>query len=93
MPNKLLGWNNSVPLDEKGHSTGNGAKSLGLELAYTRAFSSCQVKKVFKTVCFRDAEDYAADRAQVNTIATEFENDGGNMKNVFAKVAAYCKGP
>ncbi|HEY9051671.1 MAG TPA: hypothetical protein VIQ03_09015 [Gammaproteobacteria bacterium] len=91
--NKLLGWSDTAVLDENGHSFGNGAKSMGAELAHTRAFSTCQVKKAFKAVCFRDADDYSADRAQVNTIATEFESDGGNMRNVFAKVAAYCKGP
>lgn len=91
--NKLtLGWGTAT-LDENGHSSGNGAKSLGVELANTRAFSTCQVKKAFKSVCFRDSDGYTADRNRVNTIADEFENDGYNMKNVFAKVAAYCKGP
>lgn len=90
--NKLLGWG-SASLDENGHSSGNGAKSFGVELANTRAFSTCQVKKAFKAVCFRDSDSYTADRNRVSAIATEFENDGYNMKNVFAKVAAYCKGP
>ncbi|HEY9050219.1 MAG TPA: hypothetical protein VIQ03_01665 [Gammaproteobacteria bacterium] len=92
--NQLLGWSNdsAIMLDEKFRSYGNGAKSLGYELAHTRAFSTCQVKKAFKAVCFRDSDNYAADRAQVNTIANGFDTDG-NMKNVFAKVAAYCKGP
>jgi hypothetical protein len=90
--NKLLGWG-AATLDENGHSSGNGAKSLGVELANTRAFSTCQVKKAFKAVCFRDSDGYTLDRNRVNTIADEFENDGYNMKNVFAKVAAYCKGP
>ncbi len=91
--NKLLGWSSAAVLDENGHSYGNGAKSMGYELAHTRAFSTCQVKKAFKAICFRDPDNYSVDRTQVNTIATDFENDGGNMRNVFAKVAAYCKGP
>ena len=93
--NNLLGWRNTVNsvIDENGHATGNGAKSLGIEIANTRAFSTCQVKKVFQSVCFRNSNDYAADRTRVNTIADEFESDGYKMKNVFAKVAAYCKGP
>ncbi len=91
--NKLLGWDPSVSLDENGHSTGNGAKSLGVELANSDAFSSCQVKKVFKTLCFRDSDDYAADRTVVQTITGDFRNNGYRMKDVFAKVAAYCKGP
>ncbi|MFW2371635.1 MAG: hypothetical protein ACN4GM_00820 [Gammaproteobacteria bacterium] len=92
-PNKLLGWNNSsAGFDDKGHSTGTGARSLGVELAHTRAFSTCQVKKVFKAVCLRDADVFAADRNELNGIANAFEIDG-NMKNVFASVAAHCRTP
>ena len=92
--NALLGWNSYAGevLDSKGHSRGNGAASFGRELANSDAFASCQVKKVFKTLCFRDSDDYAADRAQVETIKTYFENNGYRMKDVFVKVAAYCKG-
>jgi hypothetical protein len=91
--NKLLGWDPGATRDENLHVSGNGAKSLGIELANSTAFSTCQVKKVFKAVCFRDPGDYAADRTRVDAIATEFRSDSYNMKNVFAKVAAYCKGP
>jgi hypothetical protein len=87
--NKLLGWRGGLP-DAKGHTYGNGAKALGQELANTRAFSTCQVKKTFKAVCFRDPNNYAADRAQVESIADYFEANGYKMKDVFAKVAAYC---
>ena len=92
--NALLGWNTYAGevLDSKGHSTGNGAASFGRELANSDAFASCQVKKAFKALCFRDADDYAADRSQVNTITTYFKNNGYRMKDVFVKVAAYCKG-
>ena len=92
--NKLLGWGPGT-LDENGHTFGSGAKSMGVELANSRAFSSCQVKKVFKTICFRDSDDYAADRSEVNDITDDFMDiSGGNydLKNVFAKTAAYCKG-
>lgn len=92
--NKLLGWGPGV-LDENGHTFGNGAKSMGEELANSRAFSQCQVKKVFKTVCFRDSDDYAADRSEVNDITDDFMDvSSGNydLKSVFAKTAAYCKG-
>lgn len=85
-PNSLLKWDLSRP------SSGNGAKSLGMELAHSKAFSSCQVKKVFKAVCFRDPDNYSADRIQVNAIANVFETNG-NMKTVFASVAAYCTAP
>ena len=50
------------------------------------------LKKVFKTVCLRDPDDYAADRAQVNTITTNFRTNGYKLKDVFAATADYCKG-
>ena len=92
-PNKLLGWDaapSNNPLDARGHATGTGAKSMGAELANSRAFASCQVKKAFKAVCLHDSENYSADRTVVNTITDDFIGNGYNMKSVFAKVAAYC---
>ncbi len=90
--NALLGWNNPLPLDENGHSSGNGARSMGTELANTRAFSRCQVKKTFQAMCFRNPDDYAADRDVVEQITDDFELNGYNMKRVFAKTVSYCKG-
>ena len=100
--NALLGWNTYAgeTLDTKGHATGTGAASFGRELANTDAFASCQVKKVFKSLCFRDSDDYEADRQQVGAITNEFigsittyfKDNGYRMKDVFVKVAAYCKG-
>ena len=46
-PNQILGWSAALP------GSGSGAKSLGQELASSQAFASCQVTRVFKTVCFR----------------------------------------
>jgi hypothetical protein len=97
--NSLLGWNDytGVQKDDKGHAIGTGAKSLGMELAHSDAFAQCQVKKVFRTVCLRDADDNATDRAQLDlntpgTIANDFVTNGYNMKTVFRGAAAYCKG-
>lgn len=87
--NTVLGWAAATE-DENGHTQGSGAKSLGIELANSRAFSTCQVKKAFKAVCFRDPDNYAADRTQVGTIADDFETNGYRMQDVFARVAAYC---
>jgi len=92
--NALLGWSNSSPgvvLDEKGHATGNGAKSLGVELANSDAFAQCQVKKAFQAVCLREPGD-TADHSEVNSIVTDFKSGGYRMKQVFRDVAAYCKG-
>ena len=56
-------------LDWRGASDrGFGAKSLGAEVAATRAFSVCQVEKVFEQVCFRPVGS-PADRAAVERIA------------------------
>lgn len=93
-PNSLLGWNDypGVQKDAKGHSYGNGAKSMGMELAYSDAFAQCQVKKAFQAVCLRNSDDYAADRSEVSTIVNDFKTGGFRMKQVFRDVAAYCKG-
>lgn len=94
-PNALLGWNNDysgIQIDSKGHSYGNGAKTMGMELAHSDAFAQCQVKKAFKAVCLRDPDNYAADRTEVSSIVTDFRANGFKMKHVFRDVAAYCKG-
>lgn len=97
--NALMGWNDytAVQKDDKGNAIGIGAKSLGMELAHSNAFAQCQVKKAFQAVCLRDPNDYTTDRAQLDvatpgTIASNFVNNGYNMKNVFRDVAAFCKG-
>ena len=83
--NSLLGWNASLP------GSGNGAKSMGEELANSDAFAQCQVEKVFKTVCFR-APGNLADRTQVTTMTNNFKNTGYQLKRVFAETAVYCMG-
>jgi hypothetical protein len=85
-PNYLLGWNSSMP------GTGNGAKSLGQELASSDAFAQCQVEKVFKAVCFRAPTDLA-DRQKVQSITGVFKAANYNLKRVFAETAVYCMGP
>lgn len=84
-PNETIGWDtNSQGLP----TTGNGAASLGAELANTNDFASCQVKKVFKTVCLRSPVD-AADRTQIDTMTTNFKS-GYNLKQAFSEAATYC---
>ena len=83
--NALLGWNQNLP------GTGNGAKSLGQELAGTTAFATCQVQKVFKAVCLRDAVDQT-DRDQIDAMTTTFRTNNYNLKRVFAESAVYCRG-
>ena len=92
--NALLGWGHAGEvLDSKGNAIGNGAKALGIELANTEAFAQCQVDKVFRAVCLRDPNDYAADRAERDTnMIPDFISSGYDLKQVFTDTAAWCKG-
>jgi hypothetical protein len=82
-PNAFVGWT--------GAGAGSGAKTLGMELAHTRQFSECQVKRVFEKVCYR-APNGAADNQAVQTIANSFEASNRSLKRVFAETAVYCMG-
>ena len=84
-PNQLLGWDGGLP------GYGNGAKSLGQELAATEAFAECQASKVFRTVCLREPVD-ATDRAEVAALTASFKSNGYNLKRLFAEAAVYCMG-
>jgi hypothetical protein len=76
---------------------GNGAKSMGEELANSNAFAQCQVEKVFKTVCFRAPGAVAtqaaanADRQAVVNMTNNFRN-GYRLKQVFVEAAVHCMG-
>ncbi len=83
--NSTLGWNASLP------GSGNGAKSLGQELAGSQAFASCQAQKVFQAVCYR-APSSAADVSQVTTMTANFQAGGYKYKQLFASAAVYCMG-
>jgi hypothetical protein len=83
--NSLLGWDASLP------GRGQGAKSLGRELAGSERFARCQVEKVFRNVCFRPPSD-AADRERVAAMTASFESNGYRLKRVFAEAATYCMG-
>jgi hypothetical protein len=82
--NEFLGWDSTLP------GSGNGAKSMGQELASSDAFASCQVRKVFRAICLREPED-ANDRNQVAQMVTSFKS-GYRMKQTFAEAAVYCMG-
>lgn len=82
-PNAVLGWDGSLP------GSGDGAKSLGEELANSHAFAQCQVEKVFKNVCLRAWDE--DDRTAVESMVGDFETDH-NLRNVFARSAVHCMG-
>ncbi|HEY5738975.1 MAG TPA: hypothetical protein VIW27_04580, partial [Gammaproteobacteria bacterium] len=86
------GGADGIVLDARGNATGSGAKSLGVELANSRAFAQCQVDKAFEAVCLRDPNQLAADRAARDSFVGNFSGGGFNMREVFTDVAAYCKG-
>jgi hypothetical protein len=83
--NALLGWDGALP------ASGQGAKSMGRELAGSERFARCQVEKVFRNVCFRPPSD-AADRARVEAMTGSFRANGYRLKRVFAEAATYCMG-
>lgn len=86
-PNAVLGWASET------EGSGHGAKTMGMELAHSDAFASCQVKKVFREVCLREPAD--ADDHQFMGEAlqrfTSVENQY-NLRTVFIDTADYCKG-
>jgi hypothetical protein len=84
--NTLIGWGSGPPA-----GSGNGAKSLGQELAGSQAFAQCQVTKVFKAVCLRPPGD-SADRNQIDAMTSSFTSGGYDLKPVFAESAKYCMG-
>lgn len=84
-PNSLLGWDIGLS------GSGNGAKSMGMELAHSQAFAQCQVEKVFKNVCLRDPLNQN-DLDEVDALVSSFSSSGYNLKRVFAQTADYCKG-
>ncbi|MFV2059040.1 MAG: hypothetical protein ACC653_00070 [Gammaproteobacteria bacterium] len=88
--NAALGWGwKTEPNAQAGKGT--GAKSMGREFAYSKAFASCQVTKVFKTVCLRPPSS-PADRTEVSRITDVFDASTYKLKTVFAETANYCKG-
>jgi len=83
-PNAAIGWGS-------GSGEGSGPKSLGREIAGSRAFAVCQVQKVFSQVCLRPVGSQE-DRDEVERIADVFETGGRSMKRVFGEVATHCMG-
>ena len=70
---------------------GTGAQSMGRELAHSDAFSSCQVRKVFKAVCLREPET-PTDHQRFDQFVANFEASGFRMKKVVADTAEDCMG-
>ncbi len=83
--NANVGWDQSLP------GGGNGAKSMGQELAHSAKFAQCQVEKVFANVCLRKPGN-AADRSQVDSMVASLASNSYQLKRTFAESAVYCEG-
>jgi len=87
-PNAGLGWAGTAEV-----TNGNGAASMGQELANSEAFAQCQVEKVYKQVCLQ--APISNHNTAIQTLTSRFMNSGDmnyNMKELFAEVAALCMG-
>ncbi len=85
------GQNSYLGFDPGRPGEGRGAKLLGEEIGNSYAFAACQVRKAFRTVCLRDAENQS-DRDAVDNITDTFRSSNFRMKQVFADVAVHCMG-
>jgi hypothetical protein len=83
--NSTIGWDESLP------GGGNGAKSMGQELAHSDKFAQCQVEKVFANVCLRPPGN-EADRTQIDSMITSLSDNNYQLKQTFAESAVYCMG-
>ncbi len=96
--NSALGWrtpaNAGISINSDfGYSFGSGAKSLGREIASTRAFSACAVKQVFENVCLKNESQLtSADKAKIEEISTAFEQSNYNYKTIWVETGLYCMG-
>jgi len=94
-PNAALqwGWNWGTTVPPTNEGEGRGAKQLGQEIASSKAFAQCQVEKVYKQVCLQSPINQHA--TEIERITNDFPGYGTNgysLKQVFAEVAAVCKG-
>jgi len=90
--NRYLDFYGPAQVTVEGYGDGSGAKSLGVELSNSTAFASCQVRKVFQSVCLREPES-SNDHSKVDAIVQSFGQGPIIMKQVFAETAEYCMGP
>lgn len=99
--NAHLGWRTPVGGTEAQVRGDRGAKSLGMVIARTEAFSECMVKQVYRRVC---AKEPSRSESQLLTqISRQFEegfsayeansaSNPYNMRGLFARVAGVCFG-
>src|SRR5262249_20987360 len=70
----------------RGDLKGAGVNSFGRMIANSKAFPSCMVKRVYRSVCKRDVADFES--ALVDSLAKDFENKNYNLKWLFERVGS-----
>ncbi len=75
--NSQFGWRTPA--------TGVGVNAFGNLLANSRQFSRCMALRTFKEVCRRDVG--STENSLIQTLATNFEASGYNIKSLFQNVA------
>ncbi len=83
-PNAKLGWR--VPAGMSNVNSGTGARSLGMMLAATEAFSENMASIVFNRICLR--EPTPAEATSLKSVARDFENGFSNY-SAFQAAGAY----
>lgn len=73
----LFGWRTS--------NSGTGMGQLGAMIANSEGFSRCLVSRAFSALCRRDPA--TGDQALLNALASDFEADNYNMRNMYEAVA------
>lgn len=86
---RLLGWDTNGQGALALPGSGNGAKTLGMELANSEAFARCHVQHAFETSCLRKPAD-ANDINAIDSTVSIFKATNYNLKRVFAETASYC---
>jgi hypothetical protein len=79
--NANLGWGAEIPVAQR-----NGARTLGQELAGSKAFARCQGIKVYRTVCLADPSETEL----TNLLSASGFESNYRMKGLFANAAAAC---
>ena len=67
--------------------TGNGMGQFAAMIADSQGFSRCMVRHVFTSVCKHTPS--TAQESLIRSMATDFENDSYNFRNVFERVAIH----
>jgi len=77
---EYFGWDDSVA------QNGTKIQELGNMIAHSRAFSECMAKRVFRSVCKREAQEM--DKDLIQTTSTSFRSeDQYNLKRLFERIA------